>query len=398
MIIKKDSEIVKAKVERKSRALKAKKESSDEECSTSGSEDEEYSMAVRDFKKLFKRRDKNQRAFVEGSWSDSGEENDEKVNNETCLVAQASSEVTDMSKVDKIKGKKDKIKLGNEMSTKNQSQRPIEFGGSYKSPPEETGKGPTSKSSAKKNGRTVVITTEDMQKRRNDVKARTTLLLALPDEHRLRFSKYETTKELWEAILKTFGGNETTKKTKKNQLKQQYGNFKAEGSETLKQTFNRLQAIMSHLEFMDVKIEQDDLNQKFLTSLAPEWLIGKGEVHTASVLTTSIRVPTASTDVAAASLNHDAICVLTNQKWNVFIATKWAILLESAEHLEVKTESYMANEEENHALVADDEVPTEFALLAKSRSSSENEVYDDSYCNTPKLGRSGILSPGHVTS
>ncbi|GKA06112.1 hypothetical protein Tco_0685232 [Tanacetum coccineum] len=56
MIIKKDSEIVKAKVERKYIALKAKKESSDEKCSTSGSEDEEYAMAVRDFKKLFKRR------------------------------------------------------------------------------------------------------------------------------------------------------------------------------------------------------------------------------------------------------------------------------------------------------------------------------------------------------
>ncbi|GJV88675.1 hypothetical protein Tco_1532613 [Tanacetum coccineum] len=55
MIIKKDSEIVKAKVERKSLALKAQKESSDEERSTSGSEDEEYAMAVRDFKKFFKR-------------------------------------------------------------------------------------------------------------------------------------------------------------------------------------------------------------------------------------------------------------------------------------------------------------------------------------------------------
>ncbi|GJR83183.1 hypothetical protein Tco_0153968 [Tanacetum coccineum] len=110
MIIKKDSEIVKAKVERKSIALKAKKESSDEECSTSGSKDEEYAMAVRDFKKFFKRKrcgdpnhligecpkppkDKNQRAFVGGSWSDSGEEDDEKVKNETCLVAHASSEV-----------------------------------------------------------------------------------------------------------------------------------------------------------------------------------------------------------------------------------------------------------------------------------------------------------------
>ncbi|GJR23231.1 hypothetical protein Tco_0971758 [Tanacetum coccineum] len=56
MINKKDSEIVKANVERKSIALKAKKESSDEECLTSGSEDKEYAMAVRDFKKFFKRR------------------------------------------------------------------------------------------------------------------------------------------------------------------------------------------------------------------------------------------------------------------------------------------------------------------------------------------------------
>nr|GFD35786.1 hypothetical protein [Tanacetum cinerariifolium] len=119
---------------------------------------------------------------------------------------------------------------------------------------------------------TVVITTEDMQKRRNDVKVRTTLLLALPDEHQLRFSKYETAQELWGAILKTFGRNKATKKTKKNQLKKQYGNFKAEGLETLEQTFNRLQAIVSHLKFMGVDIEQDDLNQKFLTSLAPEWL------------------------------------------------------------------------------------------------------------------------------
>ncbi|GJW97450.1 retrovirus-related pol polyprotein from transposon TNT 1-94 [Tanacetum coccineum] len=122
MIIKKDSKIVKAKVERKSLALKVKKESSDEECSTSRSEDEEYAMAVRDFKKLFKcgnpnhligkcpkpPKDKNQRAFVGGSWSDSGEEDDEKVNNETCLVAQASSgneklkeEVTRLNKFEK---------------------------------------------------------------------------------------------------------------------------------------------------------------------------------------------------------------------------------------------------------------------------------------------------------
>nr|GEU77689.1 copia protein [Tanacetum cinerariifolium] len=92
MIIKKDSKIVKSKVKKKSLALEAKKESSDEECSTSGNEDEEYAMAVRNFKKFFKRRGKNQRAFVESSWSDSGEEDDEKVKQETCLVAHTSNE------------------------------------------------------------------------------------------------------------------------------------------------------------------------------------------------------------------------------------------------------------------------------------------------------------------
>ncbi|GJR94601.1 hypothetical protein Tco_0266775 [Tanacetum coccineum] len=108
MIIKKDSEIVKAKGERKSLALKAKKESSDEECSTSRSEDEEYTMAVRYFKKFFKRRGRfvrqprnDKKAFQrsrddkneKSSWSDIGEEDDEKANDETCLVAQASNEV-----------------------------------------------------------------------------------------------------------------------------------------------------------------------------------------------------------------------------------------------------------------------------------------------------------------
>ncbi|GJY55275.1 zf-CCHC domain-containing protein, partial [Tanacetum coccineum] len=110
MIIKKDPEIVKAKGERKSLALKAKKESSDEECLASRSEDEEYAMAVRDFKQFFKRRGRfvrqprnDKRPFKEvvmtrmakvkgSSWSDSSEEDDEKAKDETCLVAQASNE------------------------------------------------------------------------------------------------------------------------------------------------------------------------------------------------------------------------------------------------------------------------------------------------------------------
>ncbi|GJZ53276.1 hypothetical protein Tco_0608161 [Tanacetum coccineum] len=81
----------------KSLALKAKKESSDEECSTSRSEDEEYAMEVRDFKKFFKRRGRfvkqpqNDKKTFQRSRDDKND--DKKVNNEMRLVAQASSDV-----------------------------------------------------------------------------------------------------------------------------------------------------------------------------------------------------------------------------------------------------------------------------------------------------------------
>ncbi|GJU35856.1 putative reverse transcriptase domain-containing protein [Tanacetum coccineum] len=142
VILKKDSEMVKGKREQnRSLALKAKKESSDEDSSTSDSEDEEYAMAMRDFKKFFKRRGRfvrqphderkssqrnkddkndknerkcfkcgdpnhlirefpklsrnhNQRAYVGGSWSDSDEEGEEKTKDEKCLMAKASNAVS----------------------------------------------------------------------------------------------------------------------------------------------------------------------------------------------------------------------------------------------------------------------------------------------------------------
>ncbi|GKA60566.1 hypothetical protein Tco_0759973 [Tanacetum coccineum] len=58
-------------------ALKARKESSDEDSSTSDSEDEEYAMAIRNFKKIFKRQD--------DSWSDSDDDEEEKTKDESVL-------------------------------------------------------------------------------------------------------------------------------------------------------------------------------------------------------------------------------------------------------------------------------------------------------------------------
>ncbi|GKF31182.1 hypothetical protein Tco_0100980, partial [Tanacetum coccineum] len=90
--IKKDSETVKSKREQSRYiALKARKESSNDNSSTFDSEDEEYAMAVRDFKKFLKRRGRF--AFVGGSWSDCDEDEEEKTEDEKCLMAKASNKV-----------------------------------------------------------------------------------------------------------------------------------------------------------------------------------------------------------------------------------------------------------------------------------------------------------------
>nr|GEX24360.1 copia protein [Tanacetum cinerariifolium] len=140
-VIKKDFETVKEKKEQsRSLALKVKKEVSDEDSSSSDSENKEYAMVIKEFKKFFKRRGRfvrqprgdrktfqisrndgydkserkcfrcgdpnhlivecsklpknnDQRAFIRRAWNDNGEDEVEKTKDETCLVAQAPDEI-----------------------------------------------------------------------------------------------------------------------------------------------------------------------------------------------------------------------------------------------------------------------------------------------------------------
>nr|GEW06309.1 hypothetical protein [Tanacetum cinerariifolium] len=299
----------------------------------------------------------------------------------------------------------------------------IEFRDSYEVPKDNVTTGLASDRTGKKKGKTVALTTDDMQKRKNDVKARTTLLLALPDEHQLCFSKHKTAQELWVAILKTFYGNKATKKTKKNLLKRQYGNFKAKGSETLKQTFNRLSDLdtmslddlYNHLKVYDSEVqkksESNSQNMAFI-SLAKH-SSGNEKVNNASV-------STASSNIGAASISQDtAWKKITIQGINVAGFDKSKVecfnyhkmghfarecraprsqyrgrkdnykqgskIEEQAPKTLMEIDevgwdwSYMANDEENHALVADEEAPTEFALMAKT--STESEAFDNSLCS-----------------
>ncbi|GJT73418.1 ribonuclease H-like domain-containing protein, partial [Tanacetum coccineum] len=112
---------------------------------------------------------------------------------------------------------------------------------------------------------------EDRAQRRLEVKSRSTLMMGIPNEHQLKFNSIKDAKLLLEAVEKRFGRNAATKKTQRNLLKQKYENFTASSSETLDQTFDRLQKLVSQLELLGEKLSQEDVNQKLLRSLAPEW-------------------------------------------------------------------------------------------------------------------------------
>ncbi|GJZ25086.1 ribonuclease H-like domain-containing protein, partial [Tanacetum coccineum] len=114
-------------------------------------------------------------------------------------------------------------------------------------------------------------TAEQKLARKNELKAKSTLLLAIPDEHLLKFHGIKDAKTLWEAIKARFGVNKESKKMQKTILKQQYENFTASRSEGLDKTYDRFQKLISQLEIHGEVISQKDTNLKLLRSLPSAW-------------------------------------------------------------------------------------------------------------------------------
>nr|GEV69465.1 ribonuclease H-like domain-containing protein [Tanacetum cinerariifolium] len=130
---------------------------------------------------------------------------------------------------------------------------------------------------------------EEKAQRRAELKARSTLLMALPNEHQLKFNSYKDAKTLMQAIENRFGGNTATKKTQKYLLKWQYENFVASSTKMIEQTYERLQKLISQLKIHGEVIPQEEINQKFLRSLSQEWTMhtivwrNKPEIETLSL-------------------------------------------------------------------------------------------------------------------
>ncbi|GKE53317.1 hypothetical protein Tco_1488473, partial [Tanacetum coccineum] len=74
--------------------------------------------------------------------------------------------------------------------------------------------------------------------RQRERKAKSILLLAIPDEYQMRFHAIKDAKNLWVAIKSRFGGNVESKKMLKNVLKQQFENFSVSNTEGLDKAYD----------------------------------------------------------------------------------------------------------------------------------------------------------------
>ncbi|GJS78216.1 putative ribonuclease H-like domain-containing protein [Tanacetum coccineum] len=114
-------------------------------------------------------------------------------------------------------------------------------------------------------------TAEEILARERERKARTTLLMALPEDHLAKFHKMTDAKEMWEAIKSRFGGNDESKKMQKYILKQQFEGFSVSNSEGLHKGYDKFQSLLSQLEIHGAGVSTKDANKKFLRSLPSAW-------------------------------------------------------------------------------------------------------------------------------
>ncbi|GJT34971.1 hypothetical protein Tco_0925390 [Tanacetum coccineum] len=113
-------------------------------------------------------------------------------------------------------------------------------------------------------------TAQGLLARQRERKAKSTLLLALPGEHQLKFHGIEDAKELWATIKNRFGGNDQTKKMQKNVLKQHFENLYVSNTEGLDKAYDRFQRLISQLEVHGAPSQRDAKSQ-FLRALPSSW-------------------------------------------------------------------------------------------------------------------------------
>ncbi|GKB74999.1 hypothetical protein Tco_0936411 [Tanacetum coccineum] len=110
-------------------------------------------------------------------------------------------------------------------------------------------------------------TTEEIVVRERERKARTTLLMAIPEDHIAKFHKMTDAKEMWNAIKSRFGGNDESKKMQKYILKQQFEGFTVSNTDGIHKGYERFQSLLSQLEIHRAGVSAEDANQEWTVSV-----------------------------------------------------------------------------------------------------------------------------------
>nr|GEX36329.1 ribonuclease H-like domain-containing protein [Tanacetum cinerariifolium] len=161
--------------------------------------------------------------------------------------------------------------------------------------------------------------------RKNELKARGTLLMALPNKHQLKFNSHKDAKTLMEAIEKRFKGNTETKKVQKTLLKQQFKNFFGSNSESFDQIHDMLQKLVSQLEIHGVSLSQEDVNLKFLRTTDSHNLAFVSSTLTDSTsnsVSAVVNVSAVGAKLTASTLpNVDSLSNVIDLKWQMAMLT-----------------------------------------------------------------------------
>ncbi|GJU85675.1 hypothetical protein Tco_1293221 [Tanacetum coccineum] len=91
------------------------------------------------------------------------------------------------------------------------------------------------------------------------------------EDHMADFHSQDYARDIWLAVKDRFGGNDESKKMRKSMLKQEFLEFRVSESEGLHKGYDRFQKILSQLNQMQAKPDNEDCNMKFLRALPPSW-------------------------------------------------------------------------------------------------------------------------------
>nr|GEY64405.1 hypothetical protein [Tanacetum cinerariifolium] len=161
-------------------------------------------------------------------------------------------------------------------------------------------------------------TTEKMTQRRLELKAKSTLLMGIPNKHQLKFNFIEDAKSLLQAVEKRFGGNAATKKTQRNLLKQQYENFTASSSEMNKPEIDTLSLdnLYNNLKIYEPEVKGTSSSNTNTNIQNVAFVSSNNTNNTNEAVNTAHGVTTASTQATAVNsttINNlsDAMAMLT---------------------------------------------------------------------------------------